>query len=115
MAPPPPSTAIFMASATSFWSSRAGANRPEGVARSPSAAHVEDCAGDVGRFVVEEPEDRRGDFLGVPRPPERRHGAELVRPLRLAVGRMDLGENHARPYTGDANAVRTDFLRQADG
>src|SRR6187401_754725 len=114
MAPPPPSTAILM-------TARTLRNRPADAAwigaipDSPPAAHVEDRAGDVGRFIVEEPEDRRGDFLRVPCPPERRRGAELVGPLRLAIGRMDLGEDHARPHADDAHPVRTDFLRQADG
>src|SRR3954451_2861270 len=97
MAPPPPSTAIRMASETSISNRRVAANETKSFVCSSSTAHIEDGAGDVRRFVVEEPEDRRGDFFRVPRPPERRHGAELVRPLRLAIGRMDLGEDDARP------------------
>src|SRR6185295_18408684 len=111
----PPSTAILMTAKTSFWNRPVRAELTEGVPGSSPAAHVEDRAGDVGRFVVEEPEDRRRDFLRVARAPERRGGAEFEGPLGLAVGRVDLGEDHARPHADDAHPVRTDFLRQADG
>ena len=81
---------------------------------SAPAGHVDDRAGHVGRRVAQQPDDRLGDFLGCPGPPERDGGADLIRPIGVAVGGVNFRLDHAGPDRIDAHAFAAEFLRQAE-
>src|SRR6185436_10912347 len=80
-----------------------------------TAGDVDDRAGGVGGLVGSEPEDGAGDFLGLARACERRHGADALEAARVAAAGVDLGANHAGAHGVDADAVAGNFLRQAHG
>src|SRR5688572_11450942 len=79
------------------------------------AGDVEQRAGDVGGLVRGQPEDGARDLLGFSRSLQGRGGADPVDARRVAAHGVDLGADHAGAHRVDADALRPDFLRKADG
>jgi hypothetical protein len=80
---------------------------------SPPAPHLDEAIRHIGRLRREQPQHGLGDLLGLAAAPQRHQMDQLLDPIPLARGAVDLGLDQARAHGIDADAVRAELEGEA--
>lgn len=84
--------------------------------RSAAAGDSQHSPGGVGRLRTEQPDDRRGDLIGLGRAAHRDLGREPLQPAGVAGGPLvDLGSDQPWRHRVDSDPIRRQLLREPDG